>query len=98
MVKSIGPVPLCDGDGFTIEPERYREGWVLTDAGKDALRKYDPDAYERYLSNDWNDTFFKTRFEKSLSIPLFGFFSFLSFVTHYESVLSGQYFQELPGL
>ena len=51
LVKSIGQVTMCDGDGFTIEPERYREGWILTDAGKDALREYDPDAYERYLSN-----------------------------------------------
>ena len=51
LVESIGQVVMCDDDGFTIEPERYREGWVLTESGKTALREYDPDAAERYLSN-----------------------------------------------
>jgi hypothetical protein len=52
LVESIGQVAMCDGDGFTIEPERYREGWVLTESGKMALREYDADAADRYLSNN----------------------------------------------
>lgn len=37
LCRSIGSHPLCDGDGFTIYPERYREVYVLTDKGFDAL-------------------------------------------------------------
>ena len=51
LVESFGQVTMCDGDGFTIEPERYREGWVLTENGKTVLRQYDTDAAERYLPN-----------------------------------------------
>ncbi len=32
-----GPVVVLDGDGFTLEPERYRHGYLLTDAGRTAL-------------------------------------------------------------
>lgn len=28
---------LCDGDGFTVQPERWRTGYVITKAGKRAL-------------------------------------------------------------
>jgi hypothetical protein len=28
------PVVVCDGEGFTIQPERWRTGYVLTDAGR----------------------------------------------------------------
>lgn len=37
MAKSAGMVVVCDGDGRTKEPERYREGFVLTEAGKSLL-------------------------------------------------------------
>lgn len=37
LVKSVGPVPLCDADGFRLAPERYREGFILTDRGRAAL-------------------------------------------------------------
>lgn len=33
LVKSIGDVVMCDDDGFTIQPERYREGFRLTSEG-----------------------------------------------------------------
>jgi hypothetical protein len=28
---------VCDGDGFALDPERWREGWCLTADGKRAL-------------------------------------------------------------
>lgn len=37
LVRSAGVVELCDDDGFTRTPERQREGFVLTDAGRAAL-------------------------------------------------------------
>lgn len=37
LVTDAGMVALCDGDGFTIQPERYRQGWKITEAGKKAL-------------------------------------------------------------
>ncbi|HET7321863.1 MAG TPA: hypothetical protein VFI96_05150 [Longimicrobiaceae bacterium] len=40
LVRSVGPVLLCDDDGFTAEPEREREGFVLTDAGRAAVERY----------------------------------------------------------
>jgi len=40
LVKSLGLVPLCDDDGRIIQPERYREAWQLTEAGKTKLREY----------------------------------------------------------
>jgi len=29
----------CDGDGFHLEPERERGGYVLTEAGRQALKR-----------------------------------------------------------
>jgi len=37
LVKSVGMVAVCDGDGFLVHPERYREGFAITDAGEVAL-------------------------------------------------------------
>lgn len=34
LAESVGQVPLADADGFTIQPERYKEGFVLTSDGK----------------------------------------------------------------
>lgn len=59
FVRSIGDVPLCDDDGFTIDPERYREGWELTEAGMEYLRKHDPETYDihlRHLDNSDSQT------------------------------------------
>lgn len=36
--KSIGQVVLCDDDGCALVPERFREGFVLTDLGKEKLK------------------------------------------------------------
>lgn len=33
LAESIGSVIVCDGDGFTVEPERWREGFRLTTLG-----------------------------------------------------------------
>ena len=33
LVESAGMVALCDDDGFTVVPERYREGFRLTEFG-----------------------------------------------------------------
>jgi hypothetical protein len=32
-----GPVLVLDGDGCALDPERYRHGYMLTDAGRAAL-------------------------------------------------------------
>lgn len=37
LVRSAGLVTVLDGDGGMVEPERFREGFKLTDAGKQAL-------------------------------------------------------------
>lgn len=34
LVEPAGLAPLADGDGFIIYPERYRECWKPTDAGR----------------------------------------------------------------
>ena len=39
LAKSIGQVLMCDDDGFHLDPERFREGFVLTDAGKELLEQ-----------------------------------------------------------
>jgi len=33
IAESAGQCAMCDDDGFTIEPERYREGFRLTEFG-----------------------------------------------------------------
>lgn len=33
VAESIGQCIMCDGDGFTLYPERYREGFRLTEFG-----------------------------------------------------------------
>lgn len=40
-LERIGPVVECDGDGFALQPERYRDAWKLTKLGRDhvAFRK-----------------------------------------------------------
>jgi hypothetical protein len=37
LVKDAGFAVACDGDGFALQPERYRQGWTITEAGKKAL-------------------------------------------------------------
>lgn len=37
LVADAGFVAMCDGDGFLLQPERYRQGWKLTAKGKAAL-------------------------------------------------------------
>lgn len=48
LVKSIGDVVVLDADGFQKEPERYREGFQLTQQGVDYLWQLDPEAAEHY--------------------------------------------------
>jgi hypothetical protein len=36
LAKSIGQVLVCDDDGCHIDPEQWREGFVLTDKGRAA--------------------------------------------------------------
>lgn len=40
LVKRAGRVTLCDDDGFTIQPERYREGYRLTAKGRRMLKAF----------------------------------------------------------
>ena len=40
LAKSIGQAVLCDDDGWPLDPERYREGYVLTDAGRAKLAEH----------------------------------------------------------
>jgi hypothetical protein len=44
LVADAGAVLVCDGDGFVCHPERYRQGWKITDAGKKALTVIDGEA------------------------------------------------------
>lgn len=37
FLVSVGPTVMCDGDGCALEPERYREGFRLTDKGRREL-------------------------------------------------------------
>lgn len=37
LVKDSGLVLVCDGDGFAVQPERWRTGWTLTRAGHDLV-------------------------------------------------------------
>lgn len=39
LVKDAGMISVCDGDGFLLQPERYRQGWAITEMGKAALRE-----------------------------------------------------------
>jgi hypothetical protein len=39
LVASQGDVLVCDGDGCALDPERYREGWELTPAGRAELER-----------------------------------------------------------
>lgn len=39
LVRLVNQVLVCDGDGFSIQPERYRDGWTLTEAGKLLLQR-----------------------------------------------------------
>lgn len=40
LVRSVGDVELCDDDGFVVDSGRTREGFVLTDAGREALQAH----------------------------------------------------------
>lgn len=40
LAKSQGQVAMCDGDGGLIQPERYREGFILTGRGRSAIAAY----------------------------------------------------------
>jgi hypothetical protein len=37
LAKSVGQVLVCDGDGCPLDPEREREGFVLTEQGRAIL-------------------------------------------------------------
>lgn len=37
LVEDVGFVAECDGDGFVLQPERYRRGWRITAAGQKVL-------------------------------------------------------------
>jgi hypothetical protein len=37
LARSIGQVVACDDDGWQVEPEQFREGFVLTEAGRKAV-------------------------------------------------------------
>lgn len=34
LVRDAGEAAMVDGDGFTIQPERWRQCWELTDEGR----------------------------------------------------------------
>ena len=44
LLESVGPVVMCDGDGFHLDPERFRHGWRLTAWGKRVAERLDADA------------------------------------------------------
>lgn len=41
LVKDVGAVAICDGDGVTIQPERYRTGFAITEAGALEIKRAD---------------------------------------------------------
>jgi hypothetical protein len=49
LVTSAGLTIVLDENGMTKEPEQHREGFVLTEAGKQELRELDPAAAAMYL-------------------------------------------------
>lgn len=34
LARSVGQVLVVDGDGFAVQPERWRHGWTITEKGK----------------------------------------------------------------
>ena len=48
LVESSGFGALCDDDGFAVNSSREVKGFVLTDAGKDLLRKEEAAYQERW--------------------------------------------------
>lgn len=38
LVREVGLVPPCDGDGFIVETRQMRPGWVMTEAGRELMR------------------------------------------------------------
>lgn len=39
MMRDAGLASAVDGDGWTIQPERWRQSWELTDAGRAEVAK-----------------------------------------------------------
>jgi hypothetical protein len=39
FVADAGMVAVCDGDGFLLQPQCYRQAWKITTKGKAALRR-----------------------------------------------------------
>jgi hypothetical protein len=37
LVADAGMVAVCDGDGYLLQPERWLQGWKITEAGKAVL-------------------------------------------------------------
>lgn len=52
FMESVGMVSLRDDDGFTVQPERYVEGFQLTAAGKAELRRINPLDADTFLGKD----------------------------------------------
>lgn len=46
LVEAKGEVLVYDGD-FAVEPERYRDGWSVTERGRVALAVAGREPYER---------------------------------------------------
>lgn len=40
LCRCIGMVYVCDDDGFFVQPERMRRGYVLTEKGREVLDAY----------------------------------------------------------
>lgn len=51
IAESVGQALMCDGDGFHLEPERYREGFRLTEYGQ-AVHQALMSEYERRTKQD----------------------------------------------
>lgn len=41
LLTFAGQARVVDGDGYALQPERYRDGWELTDAGRAASKAID---------------------------------------------------------
>lgn len=41
FARDVGPVPVCDGNGFELQPQRLRSAYKLTDEGRELVKFYE---------------------------------------------------------
>ena len=54
LVQSQGQVALCSPDGGTLDPERFREGFVLTESGAQELARIEEAKETAWANTPWH--------------------------------------------